>query len=160
MLNARKRRTDDLHKIWEYKNGLNCTPWTDSGKRHTYIYTREHFVKNVSCGYEIVIIFPLLSRYGGGSISSYDRTASTTEASGKKWIDGLREKSRREAAPQEVPRGIDRQHEHKTRIARAGGEKAMKSKKRMAATVAKWIFSFLYGAGLLIAAVMLPLLLW
>ena len=36
----------------------------------------------------------------------------------------------------------------------------MKSKKRMAATVAKWIFSFLYGAGLLIAAVMLPLLMW
>ena len=36
----------------------------------------------------------------------------------------------------------------------------MKSKKRMAATVAKWIFYFLYGAGLLMAAVMLPLLLW
>lgn len=32
-----KRRTDDLHKIWEYKNGLNCTPYKDSGKRHTYI---------------------------------------------------------------------------------------------------------------------------
>ena len=90
------------------------------------------------------------------------RTASTTartEAGGKKLRGGLREKPRREAASQEVPRGTGRQHEHKTRIARAGGEKAMKSKKRMAATVAKWIFSFLYGAGLLMAAVMLPLLL-
>ena len=110
-----------------------------------------------------IIRLRLLSRRGGGKMGTIDRTASTTartEASGKKWIDGLREKSRREAAPQEVPRGIDRQHEHKANIARAGGEKAMKSKKRMAATVAKWIFSFLYGAGLLIAAVMLPLLLW
>lgn len=36
----------------------------------------------------------------------------------------------------------------------------MKKKQRTAVVVAKWIFSFLYGVGLLIAAVMLPLLLW
>lgn len=36
----------------------------------------------------------------------------------------------------------------------------MKKRQRKAAVVVKWIFSFLYGAGLLIAAVMLPLLLW
>ena len=36
----------------------------------------------------------------------------------------------------------------------------MRKKQRNAVVIAKWIFSFLYGAGLLIAVVMLPLLLW
>ena len=36
----------------------------------------------------------------------------------------------------------------------------MKKRRRKAVIIAKWIFSFLYGAELLIAAVMLPLLLW
>ena len=59
------------------------------GQRETaYLYIQKgRFVKSVTSGYKIVIIFPLLSRRGGGKISSYDRTASRTartEAGGKK----------------------------------------------------------------------------
>lgn len=72
----------------KYGNTKSLKLCVIQGQRETaYIYIQKrHFVKNVSCGYNIVIIFPLLSRRRGGSISSYDRTASTTarmEASGK-----------------------------------------------------------------------------
>ena len=37
----------------------------------SYLYIQKgHFVKNVSCGYKIVIIFPLLSRFGGSTMGT------------------------------------------------------------------------------------------
>ena len=59
MRNARKRRTTNLHKNWEYKKPeIVRRRWTNENA-HTYIKQREHFVKSLSCGYNIVIILPL-----------------------------------------------------------------------------------------------------
>ena len=38
------------------QNGLNCMPYKDRGKSHTYIYARDQFVKNISCGYKMVTV--------------------------------------------------------------------------------------------------------
>ena len=43
--NTEKRRTANLHKFWKYKNGLNCTPYKDSRKSHTYIYKKGILLK-------------------------------------------------------------------------------------------------------------------
>ena len=68
---------------------MNCTPYKDNGKRHTYIYTREHFVKNMSCGYKMVTVIRvrLTAAAIGDRMGAIDRTASRTartEAGGKK----------------------------------------------------------------------------
>ena len=34
-------------------------PYKDSEKRHTYIYIKRHFVKNISCGYKMVTVIRL-----------------------------------------------------------------------------------------------------
>ena len=48
------------------------------GQRETaYLYKAiGHFVKSLSCGYKIVIIFPLLCRRGGGKMGTMKGAAS------------------------------------------------------------------------------------
>ena len=44
----------------------------DSKKRHTYIYIKRHFVKNMSCGYKMVTVIRLrlTTAAVGGSIGT------------------------------------------------------------------------------------------
>ena len=57
--NRQKRFTTNLHKIWEYKKPEIVRRGRTNENAHTYIKQREHFVKSLSCGYNIVIILPL-----------------------------------------------------------------------------------------------------
>ena len=59
-LNARKRHTAHLHKIWEYKKPETVRRGRTAEKApYTYIYAREQIVKSVTSGYKIVIILPI-----------------------------------------------------------------------------------------------------
>lgn len=52
------------------QKGLNCTPYKDSEKRHTYIKQRGQIVKSVTSGYKIVIILSLLSCFDGDKMGT------------------------------------------------------------------------------------------
>ena len=62
----------------KYGNTIMPELYAVDGQRKTaYLYIQKGlFVKNVSCGYKIVIILPLLSRRGGGSIMTMKGAAS------------------------------------------------------------------------------------
>ena len=49
---------------------------TRTAKNGIHIYIKKHFVKSVTSGYKIVIIFPLLSCYGGATIMTMKGAAS------------------------------------------------------------------------------------
>ena len=89
-IKSRRTPKNAVQRIYiKYGNTKLPDLYAVGGQREkSYLYIQKrHFVKSVTSGYKIVIILPLLSRRGGGSISSYDRTASTTartEAGGKK----------------------------------------------------------------------------
>ena len=67
------------------QNGLNCMPYKDRGKSHTYIYARDQFVKNISCGYKMVTVIRLrlLSLFGGATIMTMKGAASHRREAGR-----------------------------------------------------------------------------
>ena len=70
-IKSRRAAENAVQRIYiKYGNTKTLKLYAVQGQRKTaYLYIQKGlFVKNVSCGYKIVIIFPLLSRRDGGTI--------------------------------------------------------------------------------------------